>query len=53
VTRWRGNVCRLCLTAELHDLFCFLVETETRFCFLGFITMAAGGAHGGGDGMGG
>ena len=42
-----------CLTAELHDRFCFHAETETRFCFLGLITTSAGRACGSGDGMGG
>ena len=49
------NLCRLCLTVDsgITWPFLFLAETETRFRFLGLITMAAGGAHGGGDGMGG
>ena len=37
---------------ETETRFRVLAETETRFCFLGLITMAAVGSHGGGDGMG-
>ena len=65
MTRRRGDERLRCLTAaetetgfrvlaetETETRFRVLAETETLFCFLGLITMAAVGAHGGGDGMG-